>query len=357
MKKRKPFSGFYIQGMGCISPQHTFDQTIFLPKLKEVQGNKLFVQDADYSSFFDAASLRRLNRLVKFGTAAGLIALRDAAVKSPAAISTGTGLGLLETSEKFLKSFLENNEAAVGPTAFIQSTHNTVSSNIALITGCHEHNYTFSQKGFSFESTLFDAEVLLSEGCKNVLAGAYEEISDIGYAVQSYHGDFRTDATSNLRLLNDRKNGTIAGEGAAFFLLSAKRGQNTYARISDIACIYKPLNDRQWMDVIIEFLGAHQLSPEDIDVLVSGDSGDLRIESSFQVLYNSVFAESSIVPFKQLSGEYMTASSFALWLSAMVIRHQQIPDGVALRLCSRPLNKVLICNKYEDYYTLILLEE
>jgi 3-oxoacyl-(acyl-carrier-protein) synthase len=315
------------------------------------------VHDADYSSFFDAGSLRRLNRIVKFGTAAGLIALRDAGVSSPAAISTGTGLGLLETSQKFLKSYLENDEAAVGPTAFIQSTHNTVSSNIALMTACYEHNNTFAQKGFSFESTLFDAELLLKEGVKNILVGAYEEISEIGFVVQQQNDELRKETTTNLQLFIDKKNGTLAGEGAAFFLLTGERSKNTYAYIADVVCIYKPAGEQEWLNAIINFLNANGMKPEEIDVVISGDSGDLRVAATFDVLYQSVFRGAAIVPFKGLSGEYMTASSFGLWLGAMMIRYQQIPDGIALRQFDRPLNKVLMCNKYEEYYTLILLKK
>ena len=51
----------------------------------------------------------------------------------PDAIITGTGLGCLEDTEKFLTAMVTNKEEFLTPTSFIQSTHNTVSAQIALL--------------------------------------------------------------------------------------------------------------------------------------------------------------------------------------------------------------------------------
>ena len=95
---KAPFGGLgaalFINGIGCISPQRTFNNAEFLPDVKEYTTNRMVCVDADYSKFFDAGSIRRMGRLMKYGTAAGLIALRDAGITAPGAISTGTGLGL-----------------------------------------------------------------------------------------------------------------------------------------------------------------------------------------------------------------------------------------------------------------------
>lgn len=63
---------------------------------------------------------------------ASALAMKDANVESVDAIITGTGLGCIEDSEKFLKSILDNKEEFLTPTSFIQSTHNTVGAQIAL---------------------------------------------------------------------------------------------------------------------------------------------------------------------------------------------------------------------------------
>ena len=147
----------FIKGIGCISPQLTYDNPDFLPGIKKYAGNRMMCIEPDYAPYFDAGSLRRMSRVVKFSAAAALIALKDSGITQLDAITTGTGYGLLENSEKFLKSMAESTGPVLSPTSFIQSTHNTVGATIALITGCNAHNNTFSHKGFSFESALIDA--------------------------------------------------------------------------------------------------------------------------------------------------------------------------------------------------------
>ncbi len=46
----------------------------------------------------------------------------------PGAIITGTALGCLEDTVTFLTRMIELNEELLPPTAFIQSTHNTVAA-------------------------------------------------------------------------------------------------------------------------------------------------------------------------------------------------------------------------------------
>ena len=227
----------YINGLSCISPQPTFEKQFPFVVPKHESG-RLSCIEPDYSPYIDPKASRRMGRLLKYGTTAGLQALRDAQVTSPDAISTGTGFGLLDDSGRFLKNVTEADEGIVSPTAFIQSTHNTVSSNIALIVGCKGHNNTFVHKGFSFESALLDARMLMSEksAMQNMLVGAYDEITDYSYTIMQRLHLIRETPISNLDLLSKPGSGTIAGEGAAFFLLSKEKSAHTYARLhgSDI---------------------------------------------------------------------------------------------------------------------------
>jgi 3-oxoacyl-(acyl-carrier-protein) synthase len=58
----------------------------------------------------------------------------------------------------------------------MQSTHNTISSNIAIRLGCHGYNITYTQDQTSFDWAMRDAELLLKSGkCKTVLVGCHDE--------------------------------------------------------------------------------------------------------------------------------------------------------------------------------------
>lgn len=50
------------------------------------------------------------------------------------------------------------------PTYFMQSTHNTIGSNIAIKTHCHGYNITYTQGEDSLDWAIRDAKMLLASG-------------------------------------------------------------------------------------------------------------------------------------------------------------------------------------------------
>ena len=346
----------YINGICCISPQHTFDNSVFLPEVKEYATNRLACIDADYAKFFDAGSLRRMGRLMKYGTAAGMIALHDAGIDVPGAISTGTALGLPEVSQKFLKSLIEVDETIVSPTTFIQSTHNTVSSNIALLCKCFSHNNTFSHKGFSFESALTDAQLLAVENTDNILVGAYDEVSDYKYAAMKKTNELRHEPCSNLDIYGAQNNGIIAGEGAAFFVLSKEKNKNTYGSFIGNKIFYKPESTEEIKNHILSFLRENDLSLEAIDIVITGVSGAKEVDESRIELNKNFFKTQTNLAYKHLCGEYMTSSAFAFWLVSKIMKTQQIPYAVVLKNRNRPPKNILLYNSHKVNHSLMLFK-
>jgi 3-oxoacyl-(acyl-carrier-protein) synthase len=104
--------------------------------------------------------------------------LEQAGIETPDAIITATSLGCLEFSENLLRQLSENGEQMLSPTWFMQSTHNTIGSNIAIRTHCHGYNATYTQEKKSLEWALRDAQILLATGkAKTVLVGLHEELT------------------------------------------------------------------------------------------------------------------------------------------------------------------------------------
>ena len=126
--------------------------------------------------FISPGEARRMGKLMKAATITSLKALKAAGIESPDAIITATAYGMLETSEKFLVDMLENGEETLSPTLFMQSTHNTLSSAIAIRLKCHGYNMTYSQGQDSLEWALRDARRLIQTGkAKTVLVGYHDE--------------------------------------------------------------------------------------------------------------------------------------------------------------------------------------
>ena len=343
-------SEIYINGVGCISPQITWDTSTFLPEIRSNDDNFMYVIEPDYSPFFDAGFMRRMGRLAKFATTAAVISLRDAGIAVPDAITTATGFGLLENSGKFLKSVIEQKEAVVSPTNFIQSTHNTIGGAKALMTGCHGPNNTFSQRGSSFESSLIESIMLMKEGIyANILTGAFDELTDYSLAIME-----------RLHLLRSKEDKTkqtaiIAGEGAAFFVLSKNKEQNSYCRLIDTEVLFNSAT----IDIsssLLSFLQRNGLEPHEIDIVLSGMTGDEGRDESLTSVNESLFFGKTIIAYKELCGEYMTSSSFAVWLAAKIIRTGLVPPPLGkVGNMSISTKNILIHNSYKGTHTFILL--
>lgn len=119
---------------------------------------------------------RRMGKIMKSSLLSSLEALEQAGIAIPDAIITGTAYGCLENSERLLEQIKEEGEGMLKPTYFMQSTHNTIGSNIAIKTHCHGYNVTYTQESHSLEWAIRDAELLLRSGkVKNVLVGCHDE--------------------------------------------------------------------------------------------------------------------------------------------------------------------------------------
>ena len=67
-------------------------------------------------------------------------------------------------------------DAPMKPTHFMQSTHNTISSLLAIRFKCHGYNATYSHRGASLESALMDAYMQIALGdIDNALVGWFDE--------------------------------------------------------------------------------------------------------------------------------------------------------------------------------------
>ena len=141
-------------------------------------------QLAEAKDYISPKEARRMGRLLKAATLSSMKALRAAGVEKPDAIITATAYGMLENSEKFLADMTENGEQTLSPTLFIQSTHNTIGSQIAIRLGCHGYNITYTQGSKSLDWALLDARRLISTGkAKTVLVGCHDEATPLFQSV------------------------------------------------------------------------------------------------------------------------------------------------------------------------------
>ena len=162
-----------------ISPStfHIPSSSIYELSRVEITSEDQLSEIRDYIKPMEA---RRMGKLMKASLLSSLKALKQAGVECPDAIITGTALGCWENSEALLMQLLEEGEVMLSPTNFMQSTHNTISSNIAIRLGCHGYNVTYTQGSDSLEWALRDARLLLQSGRYNtVLVGCHDETTPL----------------------------------------------------------------------------------------------------------------------------------------------------------------------------------
>jgi 3-oxoacyl-(acyl-carrier-protein) synthase len=336
----------YINGVGCISTQKTFD-TVFLEEaVVNHDQNVLAIVPPVYKDYISPAASRRMAKGVKNGIVASALAMKDANVEKVDAIITGTGLGCIEDSEKFLKSILDNNEEFLTPTSFIQSTHNTVGAQIALLQQCKGYNFTYVNGAVSFESALLDAKMQIEEDeAQSVLIGGVDENGDYTTALFKLSGRIKEDNKAPYDVLTSTTSGAVYGEGASFFVLENERKEHTYAEVLDIA-ILNTLAENEIEAEIKSFLKSNNLEISDIDALVLGFDGNVAFENYYRNLAEKAFAQTPVLYYKHLSGEYDTASAFALWMAAKILKTQEIPEIIKVNSVEKPVYKnILLYNQ------------
>lgn len=331
----------YITHRSSINSVFLPENTAYPHPEELAEGIRLKCHEPDYKLFItDSTARRRMSRAVRMGMAAAMQCLNGFR-KIPDAIITATGLGCLSDTEKFLHTIRDNREELLNPTPFIQSTFNTVGAQIAIAMNNTNYNNTYVHRGFSFESALVDARMmLLDHEAKNVLAGSYEELTDMSFDIFSRLGWYRK--------------GGKAGEGAQFFLLSTE--EKSPCRLVDIAFAFQP-SEADLQEKLHKILDRNHLQPDSIDCLISGESGNPEEQAFYDTIERNI-PGSSVVTYKHRSGDYPTISSFALWLGAQILQTNEIPSCMIKANQGRIIKNLLIYNHYRNInHSFILLEK
>ncbi|WPR75901.1 beta-ketoacyl synthase chain length factor [Algoriphagus sp. NG3] len=265
--------------------------------------------DADYKAVIPATSLRRMSKITKMALLCGLTVSGNSTLDWDAII-VGTGLGNLADTEKFLlNSFSQTG--LVSPTAFTQSSHNTLSGQLALQLKNHGYNMTHVQRSLSFENALKDAALQCKLGSKNILLGAADEhiplldslAQDMGYSDEEISG---------------------FGEGASFFHLSEVRSTGVFVQdISVQSSEVKPL------DVLDEFLRKNQVDKDVCLIITTNDK------------LHGITMQQRSVP--NLAGKYMTSSGLGMHLGCFYLAKKECRHVVIVNNSStRGLGLILL---------------
>lgn len=283
--------------------------------------NYLTAIEPDYKSLIDNPGLRRrMSHIIKMGVAAAQMCLQDDI--RPEAIVTATGLGCVGDTEKFAAQILSLGENLLNPSAFIQSTFNTIGAQIALLHKIEAYNMTYVHRALSFESALLDAMLLLDEGRHNILVGAIDEMYETPYTIERRMGLLRN---------------ITAGEGAHFFLLDSEPHE-ACATLLALETGSTPAPADQFIETLLQTRG---LQAADIDLWLTGENGNTLHDKPFAALNRLVAPTSRRLLYKKECGEYPTATAAAL-------------DRAAREIATGESRYALIYNHSQKYHSVML---
>ena len=314
MEERK----VYIKSATHISLQEPLAETwMNSPVLPAVPYQRS--QDPDFRPWLPPLESRRMGKLLRRALVTARKALADGGVMQPDAIMTGTGLGCIDSTLLFLDQLSREGESLLKPTHFMQSTHNTISSLIAIKTQCHGYNATYSHRSLSFDSALMDAFIQLRSGdIATALVTGNDELPPACYELLQ-----RSGCVGQPRQVP-------AAEASAALLLGTD-GHGCLCEISRFVMSSCPTG--------IAALAATA------DAVLTGYSGHPANDRVYDQLCGQ-FGRVPLLRYKHLFGECFTASALGLYAAACVVRTGFAPaflrmDGIGAPL---PVRRLLVVN-------------
>lgn len=292
--------------------------------------------DPDFRQFISAGDARRMGKLLKRALATSLSAMQEGGIENPDAIITGTGFGSIENTELFLDALVREGEQLLKPTQFMQSTHNTASSLIGIHTKCHGYNSTYSQKGFSFDSALYDAWMQFRIGrIASALVGSHDEMSPVfsGFVRKAGHV----------------KEGEICSEAAVSVLL-ADNGDAAYCSLEGVK-----LFDTPSQDTLMQVLA--DMTAGGIDAVMTGMSGNAENDSWYGFL-DAMLPGVPQLRYKPLFGVNFSSSAIGFYASACCLKKGSVPAVLTASGKAIDCRKgILVVNVVEGrHYSLALLK-
>ena len=329
----------YIHSAKQISVQNPLTEE-WMENPVALEGAFVRAQDPDFKQFISAGDARRMGKLLKRALATSLSALGEAGVSNPDAIITGTGFGSVENTELFLDSMVREGEQMLKPTQFMQSTHNTASSLIGIHTHSHGYNSTYSQKGLSFDSAMYDAWLQFRLGkIGTALVGAHDEMTPL-------FAEF-------MRKAGHVKEGEICSEANVSVLLSDKADASAYCTVAGMKLLDSPEPD-ELKTAVLDVVGCGAAPA----VIMTGMSGNAENDSWYSFL-DSVLPGVEKIRYKHLFGVNFSSSAIGFYAAACCIKKGLVPAVLAADGKDRNLSGgILVVNAVEGrHYSIILLEQ
>ena len=210
--------------------------------------------------FVSSRATRRMDHFSRMALLAASLALEDAGRSDLSGERVGlvvaTGYGASRSTFAFLDSVIDDGDACASPTLFSNSVHNAAGGYLSILLKAEGPALTVSQFEMSVPAALLSAGLWLAEGrVDRVLFGGVDEYCDVlGYC---WRRSFGAQAGGAMKPLELERQTAVAGEGAAFFLLTREeRIAPRYGIIANVQVGNSRSAEVQFSDDVMLILGA-----------------------------------------------------------------------------------------------------
>ncbi len=278
-------------------------------------------QDPSVKGIISPMEARRMSKILKRAVCTAHAALETAGVEVPDAIITGSGMGCMDNTEKFLTDLSRYGESCLKPTLFMQSTHNTVSSLEAIMLKCHGYNNTYSHLGISFESALLDAWIQIGSGAvRNALVSAHDEVTPlISRVMRQTHPEYSFISECSMSaLLTDGARGCVLCEVESVRLFNRPEPEEV----------------------------AELLAHDHESVIMTGINGNPINDSYYEKVLGKLDHTPLLLGYRHLFGDNFSSSALGFYAACRILERGVVPQF--MKLCMQN-------NKVEDLERITLL--
>ena len=315
--------------------------------------------DPNYKDYFSPIEARRMGKILKRAVVTSKEALKASGLDTVDAIITGTGYGCLENTELFLDALSNEGEQLLKPTYFMQSTHNTISSLVAIQARNHGYNVTYAHKGISFDSALQDAWLQFRLGkIDSALVGGHDELTETFYHILKKGGVIGQDdercgeaaisiilvsalrpfdpstGSGSLRLRELQAQGpqiltaALRIDCVESSICEEERRSNPeiqpLCKLSGFQMLYQPTMNTL-IDAVVTMLQSAGKSLADVDYILTGMSGDHSNDAAYLQEAKTLFGDKPLLHYKHLFGESFTSSGIGLYVAAQCLKTGRVP--------------------------------
>ena len=293
--------------------------------------------DPSFKDYISPIEARRMGKILKRAIATSKEAIKASGLDSVDAIITGTGYGCIENTEFFLDALSKDGEQMLSPTYFMQSTHNTISSLVAIQTKNHGYNVTYAHKGISFDSALQDAVLQMRLGKINsALIGGHDELTETFYRILKKGGMMGQDDE-------------MCGEAAVSVVLGTKN-DDYLCKLVNFKMLHKPTLEK--LKAVAKDFQA--------DYIITGISGNHKSDEAYFAETKELFSNAKLLKYKHIFGESFTSSGIGIYVAVQCLKAGKIPAHLFVNpseISDKKPSKILIFNHSDgNNYSLTLLE-